>query len=220
TRSMRSKEAANDYRYFPEPDLPPLSIDEDWVTSIRRSLPEMPDARLARFLKEYAIKREDAEAIVDTREVADFFENCVKLLNEPQKVANWIGGEVARALNELKVHFRGLNLTPKQLTGLIALLDDGKLNNITAKEVFADMIANGGEPLDVARRLNKLIETDDAAVDKVIDEVLKEFDKAAADLRSGKEAALGFLVGQCMRKLRGKGNPKDLGKRIMARISV
>ena len=220
TRAMRSKEGLNDYRYFPEPDLPPLRIDPAWVHEIRLSLPEMPDHRISRFLETHGIKVEDAEAIAESRELSDFFEACVERYPQPQVVANWIIGELGRAMNERSAHFVDLQLVPEQLVGVLELLDAGNLNNITAKEVFADMVANGGSALDSARRLDRLIEADDGAAVVVVEQVIVEFAKAVGEYRAGKTQTMGFLVGQCMRKLGGKGNPKLLATRIAARLKT
>lgn len=218
TRAMRSKELANDYRYFPEPDLPALTIEREWVAEIKASLPEMPDKRLARMLEEYKLRQEDAEWLVDDRERADFYEASVALYDNPKKVASWIIGEVGRALNEQSADLHELKVIPEHVAETLKLLEAGKLNNITAKEVFADVIVSGDAPEAVAKRLNKLIEQDDAGTDAVIDEVLAEFDKAVAEYREGKGQALGFLIGQCMRKLRGKANPKDLQAKLKSKL--
>jgi aspartyl-tRNA(Asn)/glutamyl-tRNA(Gln) amidotransferase subunit B len=218
TRAMRSKELANDYRYFPEPDLPALRIDGAWVEDIRGSLPEMPDARVARFTEMLSIKLDDAAFIVGDRDLAAFFEACVAAKAEPQKVANWLTGEVARAMNHRNCEFHELGLRPEQLIQLLQLTDDGKLNNITAKEIFPRVLEGGEMPLAVATAMGKLIEHDDAAVDAAIGEVMAEYPKAVEEFRGGKTQTLGFLVGQTMRKLRGKADPKQLGALLESRL--
>ncbi|MCC6466247.1 MAG: Asp-tRNA(Asn)/Glu-tRNA(Gln) amidotransferase subunit GatB [Planctomycetes bacterium] len=211
TRSLRSKESATDYRFFPEPDLNLFDVPRAWVDGVRAALPEMPEKRLLRFLHDYKLARADAEYLVGDRAIADFYEAAVALLDNPRKVAAWVVVELARELNERNCDLADLKLTPATLVELIGLQDAGRLNNITAKEVFRAMVESGEGAEACARRLNKLIERDDSAVQAAIAEVLGEFkDGAVADLRAGKQAAMGFLVGQCMRKLRGKANPKDL----------
>ncbi|MCC6572521.1 MAG: Asp-tRNA(Asn)/Glu-tRNA(Gln) amidotransferase subunit GatB [Planctomycetes bacterium] len=211
TRAMRSKEEANDYRYFPEPDLSWFNIDRKWVEQIQSSLPELPEKRLLRFLDDYKLERGEAEFLVSERELAEFFEHAVKLYQKPRKVAAWVAGEFSHAMQERAIGVKGLKITPAALIGLMDLLDAGKLNNVTAKEVFAAMLDSGEDALAVARRLNKLIEQDSGAVDKAIIEVMLEFaDKAVADYKAGKDVALGFLVGQVVRKLKGKANPKEI----------
>lgn len=218
TRSMRSKEDAQDYRYFPEPDLPPFSIDPQWVQEIRASLPEMPDQRLARFLEEFQLRREDAEWLVDDADRAAFFEACLAGYSDARRVANWIVTEIGRAMNARACDLPELGLSPEHVTGVLQLWDAGRLNNVTAKEVFADVVESREQPEAVARRLNKLIEQDSGEIDKVLDQVFSEFSKAVEEYRQGKEQALGFLTGQCMRLLRGKANPKDLQARLKERL--
>lgn len=220
TRSMRSKEEATDYRFFPEPDLATFDVPRDWVEEVRASLPEMPEKRQLRFLDDYKLSEQDAVYLVGDKALADFYEACLKLLDDPKKVAAWVVGEVTRELNDRNADIADLKLTPKALIELIKLLDSGKLNNITAKEVFHAMVEDGEGALATARKLNKLIEQDDGAMDAVIDEVISEFaDKAVADFRAGEQKALGFLIGQCMRKLKGKANPKELGPKIAKKIN-
>ena len=221
TRSMRSKEEATDYRFFPEPDLPFFDVPREWVDSIHATLPEMPEKRLLRFLDDYKLTEQDADYLVGEKALADFFERAVSLMDEPKKVAAWVVGEVTRELNDRNAGIDELTLTPESLIELIKLLDSGKLNNITAKEVFHGMVETGKGALATAKKLNKLIEQDDEAMNAVIDEVITEFkDKAVADFKAGEEKALGFLIGQCMRKLKGKANPKELGPKIAARINA
>jgi aspartyl-tRNA(Asn)/glutamyl-tRNA(Gln) amidotransferase subunit B len=219
TRSMRSKEEATDYRFFPEPDLTAFDVPREWVEEVRATLPEMPEKRLLRFLHDYRLTEQDSVYLVGDKALADFFERCVALLDDPKQVAAWVVGEVTRELNDRNAAIEDLNLAPEALIELIKLLDTGKLNNITAKEVFHAMVETGDGAMTTAKRLNKLIEQDESAINAVVDEVIEEFkDKAVADFKNGEEKALGFLIGQCMRKLKGKANPKELGTRIAARI--
>jgi len=219
TRPLRSKEEATDYRFFPEPDLGFFDVPRDWVEAVRASLPELPEKRLLRFLGDFKLGRADAEYLVGDRALADFFEACIGLMDNPRKIAPWVVTELGRELNDRNTALADLKLTPAALVELVQLLDAGKLNNITAKEVFRDMASSGEPAAVVAKRLNKLIEQDHGEVDRAIADVLAEFkDAAVADLRAGKQAALGFLVGQAMRKLRGKANPKELGTKIEAAV--
>ncbi len=220
TRSMRSKEEATDYRFFPEPDLTTFDVPREWVEKVRATLPEMPEKRLLRFLHDFKLNQPDAEFLVGEKALADWYEAVLKLYDEPRKVAAWVVGEVNRELQERHIEISEFKVKPAQLVDVIKLLDTGKLNNITAKEVFKAMAETGENALAAAKRLGRLIEQDEGEVDAAIAEVIAEFkDKAVADYLSGETKALGFLVGQAMRKLKGKANPKDLGTRFEARLA-
>ncbi|MHC4840149.1 MAG: Asp-tRNA(Asn)/Glu-tRNA(Gln) amidotransferase subunit GatB [Planctomycetota bacterium] len=219
TNLLRSKEEANDYRFFPEPDLGLFDVPRDWVKSVQESLPEMPEKRLLRFLHDFKLSQNDAEWIASDLAVAEFYEETLKLKDDPKKIATWLLSGFSREMNERKVGIRQIPVSPANLIELIELLEGGKLNNITAKEVFQEMAATGAKAEETARKLNKLIEQDDNALDAVIDEVIEEFkDGAVADVKAGEKKAVGFLVGQCMRKLSGKANPKELAPKILKRI--
>jgi aspartyl-tRNA(Asn)/glutamyl-tRNA(Gln) amidotransferase subunit B len=234
TRSMRSKEAATDYRFFPEPDLATFDVPSAWVEGVRSTLPEMPDERLIRFLDQYKLNEQDAIYLVGDKALAEKFERTVaaresasklETIDFPtskttaQRVAPWLVTELGGYLNESGKTLADVPDLVTSTVSTMSLLDAGKLNNITAKEVYRASLATGEAGEVVARRLNKLIEQDDSAVDAVIAEVLAEFkDKAVADFRAGEQKALGFLVGQAMRKLKGKANPKDLGPKIEAAV--
>ncbi|MCA8910239.1 MAG: Asp-tRNA(Asn)/Glu-tRNA(Gln) amidotransferase subunit GatB [Planctomycetes bacterium] len=220
TRPMRSKEEATDYRFFPEPDLATFDVPREWVEKVRATLPEMPEKRLLRFLDDYKLSEQDAVYLVGDKALAEFYEAAIKLMDEPKKVAAWVVGEVTRELNDRNIGIEELQVSPAELIELIKLLDAGKLNNITAKEVFHGMAEEGAGALETAKKLNKLIEQDEGAMDAAIAEVIEEFkDKAVADFKNGEQKALGFLIGQCMRKLKGKANPKELGPKIAKAIN-
>jgi aspartyl-tRNA(Asn)/glutamyl-tRNA(Gln) amidotransferase subunit B len=219
TRGMRSKEEATDYRFFPEPDLGFFDVSREWVESVRASLPEMPEKRLLRFLHDYKLHSPDAEYLVGDHALADFFERCVALHDNPRKVAPWVVTEIGRELNERNAGIGDLKVTPEGLVELIKLFEAGRLNNITAKEVFREIVETGDSATAIARRNGKLIEQDSGEIDRAIADALAEFkDGAVADYRAGKQAALGFLVGQVMRKLRGKANPKEVGPKLEAAL--
>jgi aspartyl-tRNA(Asn)/glutamyl-tRNA(Gln) amidotransferase subunit B len=219
TRGLRSKEEATDYRFFPEPDLPLFDVPREWVEEVRATLPEMPEKRLLRFLHDLKLNRADAEFLVSDKELADWYEAALALYDEPKKLATWMVVEVNRELQDRQIALSDLKLTPETLVELVKLKESGRLNNVTSKEVFKAMVEDGGGALETATRLNKLIEKDDSAVENAINEVLEEFkDKAVADYKAGEEKALGFLVGQCMRKLKGKANPKELGEKLKAAL--
>lgn len=221
TRSLRSKEEATDYRFFPDPDLTAFDVPRPWVDQVRATLPEMPEKRLLRFLHDHKLNRADAEWLVSDRNVADFFEACVALHDNPRKVAPWVVTELGHELNERNASIGDLKITPAAVVELIQLLESGKLNNITAKEVFRDMVASGEGASAVATRLNKLMSSGDDSGSELLSEVIGEFrNGAVSDLKMGKSSAAGFLVGQAMRKAGGRANPKELAKRIANRMDL
>ena len=208
TRPMRSKEEAHDYRYFPEPDLLPVRIDGQWVEEIRSALPALPAERIARYRNEYELPLKDAEALVTTRELAEFFEDTAARSGSPRLAANWIRNEVLRVLNERKIELRDWLVSPEQLSALIALIESGTISGKQAKEVFEEMSGSGEAPgAIVARRgLGQL--TDVAAVREAALRVLENNKAQVAQYRSGKSGVFGFLVGQLMKETQGKAKPE------------
>jgi aspartyl-tRNA(Asn)/glutamyl-tRNA(Gln) amidotransferase subunit B len=207
---QRSKEGAEDYRYFPEPDLPPLQLSEDWVQALRGRLPELPDAKRERFVDRYGLRREDAAVLTEDRAVADYFEAAVSAATahgvEPQTVANWITGEVFRLLRDGDATIETLRIPPEGLADLLWMVARGTINATVAKEVLAQMHASG-EPADaiVARRgLTQISDTD--ALLAIVRQALEANPKPVKQYLEGKEQVLGFLVGQVMRATRGQAN--------------
>jgi aspartyl-tRNA(Asn)/glutamyl-tRNA(Gln) amidotransferase subunit B len=209
TRSMRSKEEAHDYRYFPEPDLLPLSVEPEWVERVRRALPELPRARRERFEHQYALSRDDAEAIAaDTeRAVGDLFEAVAAQYQDAKKLANWFRGELFRALKDGQARMEDLKLTPAAFAGLLALVDEGIVSGNAAKEVFAELLARGGDPRAIldAKGLRQVSDT--AAIEKAVDEVIARHPDEVARYRGGKKQLLSFFTGQVMKAMKGKANP-------------
>ncbi len=216
TVSQRTKEYASDYRYFPEPDLPPLEIDPEWVDDIRSRLPELPAARKARFVSEYALSDYDADLLTASRTTADYFESVmdVKKLEGEKKherakaIGNWVLGEMARLLNAADTTIDSVNVQPGSLVALVEMVDDGTLSSNMAKELFEEMFNNGGEPkaLAEAKGLVQVSSADDLM--PAVEEALGNNPSAVDDYRGGKETALRFLVGQVMKATRGKANPQ------------
>ncbi len=208
TVSQRGKEEAHDYRYFPEPDLPPLVISQEWVESIRRRLPELPDQRRQRFMSEFGLSAYDAGLLVAERDVADYFEACVA--GRPQRAksaANWIVGELFRLMNETGQEIAQIKITPAALNELIDLIEAGTISTTIAKDVFADMFAGGKKPGDIvaARGLTQISDAD--AIESAVVRAIQNNPQAVADYKSGKEGAIRFLVGQVMKETRGRANP-------------
>ena len=207
TVPMRSKEEAHDYRYFPEPDLVPLQIEPDWVESVRQSIPELPDARRQRFVSQYGLPAYDADVLVASRAMADYFEATVELFPQPKIVSNWVMGDFLRALNHANHSPDEALVTPTHLAELLRLIDDGTISGKIAKTVFEDMYRTGKRPGDIVAEQGLVQMSDSDALQEVIGQVVGEHPEQVAAYRAGKEKLLGFFVGQIMKATQGKANP-------------
>jgi aspartyl-tRNA(Asn)/glutamyl-tRNA(Gln) amidotransferase subunit B len=209
---QRSKEYAHDYRYFPEPDLPPLVVSREWIEKIHAGLPELPDAKAKRFIAQYGLSAYDAGVLVADKPVADFFEACVRAGEgapgaDPKAIANWVTGELFRLMKEADVEIEQVKLQPASLVELLALITKGVVSSTMAKAVFEEMFATGRPPGDVvaARGLAQISDVD--ALRHIVRQVIAANHQAVADYRAGKETALRFLVGQVMKATKGQANP-------------
>jgi aspartyl-tRNA(Asn)/glutamyl-tRNA(Gln) amidotransferase subunit B len=207
TVSMRSKEEAHDYRYFPEPDLPPLEIRKEWIEEIRRTLPELPDARRRRLVTQYALPEYDAGVLTQSAALADFFEATAAASGNAKAASNWIMVELTRKMNELGVGIEDVPLRPDALAGLIRLIDAGTITSPVAKEVFEDMYATGDPAGEIVKRKNLARVDDEATIEAAVREVVAANPGPVAQYRAGKTQTLGFLVGQVMKATKGKANP-------------
>ncbi|MFH1678597.1 MAG: Asp-tRNA(Asn)/Glu-tRNA(Gln) amidotransferase subunit GatB [Candidatus Omnitrophota bacterium] len=208
--SMRTKEEAQDYRYFPEPDLPAFIINSQLQDEIRKLLPELPRRRTQRFITQYSLSEYDASLLASEREIADFFENCLKLYNEAKIIANWICGPLLSELNNRNLSITRLIIRPDGLLSLIKLVQEGEISNLAAKGVLTKMI-DTGKPAEAIVNEDNLIQISDTGVlNKIINEVIRDNPNSVRDYLGGKESAVMFLVGQAMRKSEGKANPKSL----------
>ena len=212
TVSMRSKEEAHDYRYFPEPDLPPVLVKEATVEAIAREMPELPQARRQRFVAALGLPEYDAAILTASREVAEFFEATVAAGAAPKAASNWIMGELTRALNESGKTISDSPISPERLAGLLALVDQGRISGAMAKTVFEKMLGSGQSAGDIVAAEGLAQITDDAQITERITVVLAANDDAVAQYRAGKSGALGFLVGQVMKATGGKANPKRVNE--------
>ena len=207
TRSMRGKEEAHDYRYFPDPDLTPLVISDAWVEDIRRSLPELPEARRTRYTVELGLSSQDAEVITASRDFSDYFEACLSHGSPSKGGANWIMGEVTRGLNDSGLTITACPVTPKLLAELLALIDKGTISGKIAKTVFDEMWRSGKAPARIVEEQGLLQVSDTAAIEKIVDEIMAANWGQVEEFRGGKEKVLGFFVGQVMKASKGKANP-------------
>lgn len=215
---MRSKEEANDYRYFPEPDLLPIHISDDWIEEVRASIPEMPDKRRERYTQDWGIPAYDAGVLTQTKEMSDFYDATVAAGADPKLAANWLMGEVNAYLNSKQVELSDTALTPEHLATMIKLIEDETISSKIAKKVFKEIITNDTEPKAWVESKGMVQLSDPAKLQPIIDEVLDNNEQSIEDFKNGKDRAIGFLVGQIMKKTRGMANPKMVNKLLMASL--
>jgi aspartyl-tRNA(Asn)/glutamyl-tRNA(Gln) amidotransferase subunit B len=218
TVGMRSKEHAHDYRYFPEPDLAPLRIGEDWLTRVRESMPELPAARRARFIESYGLREYDADVLTATRALGDYFEQAAKSASDPRAAANWVMGDLAAALKDAGKDISESPVSAENLGRLVMLIAEGKISGKLAKEIFPKMFAASEPPETVIEREGLVQISDEGALAAIIDQVMASNPKQVEQYRGGKTAVKGFFVGQVMKATRGQANPamveKLLGEKL------
>ncbi|MDD5067259.1 MAG: Asp-tRNA(Asn)/Glu-tRNA(Gln) amidotransferase subunit GatB [bacterium] len=213
TISMRSKEEAHDYRYFPEPDLVPMVIDRQVIEGIKKNMPELPDLKAERYVKEFGLTHDDAEIITFEKEMALFYEECVKIHRNYKSVANWLRSEVMQYLNRNNKAITDMkDLKPANLAKLIKLVDDGIITGKIGKELVIEIIEKDIDPAVLIEKKGLKQVSDEGAIEKIVDEVIKENPDAVEKFKSGKTGILGFLVGQVMKKSQGKANPAIVNK--------
>jgi len=207
TLSLRSKEEAHDYRYFPEPDLVPLVISREWVEEIKETLPELPHARKERLMKDYDLPLYDASIITGSKALADYFDACISLYPEAKTVSNWLMGDLIRLLNAEDQDIRECAIRPEMLVDMLKLIDNGTISGKIAKTVFEEMFKTGKKPEEVVKEKGLVQISDQSEIDAMVDQVLAANPKSVEDYKAGKEKAIGFLVGQVMKLSKGKANP-------------
>jgi len=218
TRPMRSKEEAHDYRYFPDPDLLPLALDPEWIAGLRAELPELPDAKRARFVLEHGLSPDDAAVLVAERETALFFEQVAEG-RDAKLAAYWVMGDLFGALNRLGVGIEQSPVTAAQLGGLIDLIADGTISGRLAKEVFAEMVATGADPAAIVEAKGLRQVTDSSAIEAAIDAVLAAQAEKVVEYRAGRDKLYGFFVGQIMRATHGKANPALVNQLLRKKLT-
>jgi aspartyl-tRNA(Asn)/glutamyl-tRNA(Gln) amidotransferase subunit B len=214
TIPMRSKEEAHDYRYFPEPDLVPFMIEEAAIEIIRRSLPELPAQKRERLMDQYKLSAYDADILIQDPNLADFFEECTQQYKDAKKICNWINGPLLKELNLRKATMADISLKPDELANIITKVDDAVLSHLAGKNVLQFIIATGKSVDTIIEEQGLAQVSDDSTLAKLVQEIITEHEKIADQIRGGKESAVGFLVGQAMRKMQGKANPKKIGEII------
>ncbi len=219
TRSMRSKEEANDYRYFPDPDLLPVVIDDAYINAVRASLPELPAAKQARFVQQYDLKSEDAEILTVSRAMADYFEACSESTNAgAQVIANWMLGELSAALNRDSIDISASQIAPAALAGLLTRIADATISGKIAKDVFEAMWAGQGTADEIIESKGLRQITDSSAIDAIVDEVIANNPSQASEYRAGKDKLLGFFVGQVMKASKGQANPAQVNDAVRRKL--
>ena len=218
TVSQRSKEYAHDYRYFPEPDLPPLVFSRKWVEELRSRLPELPEERRDRFVRQYELSRYDASLLTASKAMADFFEHCLGLIEEPKlkkmakAVSNWMSGDFTRLLHATDTEIGDSRVTPEHLVAMLDLIDNGTLSGAAAKAVFEEMFNTGKRAAEIIAERGLTQISDAQEIDGIVSRVIATNTQAVSDFKKGKEQALTFLVGQVMRETKGRANPSLVNK--------
>jgi aspartyl-tRNA(Asn)/glutamyl-tRNA(Gln) amidotransferase subunit B len=219
TRSMRGKEEAHDYRYFPDPDLVPLDLDRAWIEDLREGLPELPRERQIRFEREYALPDYDAEILTSERDLADFFEAAVRAYPHPKKISNWIMGELLRELNEAKMPASRSTMRPEYLAGLVRLVDERAISGTTGKQIFPELFRTGASPEEYVRERGLVQISDSSALEGVVESVLAESPGEVQGYRAGKTKLMGFFVGQVMKRTKGQADPAMVNELLKRKLA-
>ena len=219
TVSMRSKEGSEDYRYFPEPDIPPLDVSDEWINEIKGEMPEMPGERRKRYTNDLGLSDYDAMVLTQTKEMSDFFDEAVKDEADPKRVANYLMNDVNSYLNDEQVDLQDTKLTPANLAGMVKLITDGTISSKMAKKVFKGIVA-GEEPAAYAKAHGLVQLSDPKELQPIIDDILANNQQSIEDFKNGKDRAVGYLVGQIMKQTRGKVNPQVVNQLLMKSLNA
>lgn len=218
TRPMRKKEEANDYRYFPEPDLRPLKLSDSYIEKIKDSLPELPDSKRNRFMKDYGLSFYDADVLSSDIDISSYYEKLTAYISNPKIASNWMQTEVLRVLNENKCSIEGFDMCHEKLGELIKFVLDGSINQTTAKDIFEKMLSTGENAKHIIERDGLAQISDSGEIEKIVDEVLLGFPQQVEQYKKGKDNVLGFFVGQVMKKSKGKANPSLVNELLRKKI--
>mgnify|MGYP002536261368 CR=1 FL=1 len=212
TFPMRDKEDAQDYRYFPDPDLVAIKLSDEYIENIKKTLPELPESRKERYLKEYELSEKDANIITASKYLSDLFEDAIKVCNNPKAVNNWIISDISRILNETETEPIAIPFDGKQLGKLVILIDKGTISSSIGKKVLIELFENPRDPEDIIKEKGWIQISDEGAIKEVVLKIIEANPQSVADFKAGKDRALGFLVGQAMKETKGKANPQMLNK--------
>ena len=219
TFTMRDKEDAQDYRYFPDPDLVAIKLSNEYIENIKKTLPELPESRKERYLTEYGLSEKDANIITSSKYLSDLFEQASKICNNPKAVNNWIISDISRILNETEMEPIQIPFDSKQLAKLVILIDKGTISSSIAKKVLVEMFEHPRDPEDIIDEKGWVQISDENAIKEVVLKILENNPQSIADYKAGKQKALGFLVGQAMKETRGKANPQMLNKMFIEELN-
>ncbi len=217
TFSMRGKEEAHDYRYFPDPDLVPIMIDDAWIEQVRRTFPELPRDKIARFVEQYGLPEYDAKVLCASRQVADYFEQCVTLGAGPKPASNWIMSDIMRHLEDTRA-VASFPVTPRHLADMLSLIDNGTISGKIAKSVFEEMLTTGALPDAVVKEKGLVQLSDRGEIGRIVESVLKDNPRMVEEYRGGKEKLLGFFVGRVMKATGGKANPTTVNELLREKL--
>jgi aspartyl-tRNA(Asn)/glutamyl-tRNA(Gln) amidotransferase subunit B len=218
TFSMRSKEEAHDYRYFPDPDLLPLELEENWISSLRHELPELPLARAERFMSEFRLPEYDAFVLTQEKELADYFEQVARVSNNAKAASNWVMTDLLRELNDSKIEVTRSPIAADNLGRMIAMIDKGAISGKIAKTVFSEMWSSHKDPETIVKEKGLTQITDTSAIERIVDEIMAANPKEVADYRGGKEKIFGFFVGQAMRATKGQASPEVVNEILKKKL--
>jgi aspartyl-tRNA(Asn)/glutamyl-tRNA(Gln) amidotransferase subunit B len=218
TVSMRGKEEAHDYRYFPDPDLVPIAVDSDWIERLSATLPELPDPKRERFVSEYSLPPYDAQVLTSSKDLANYFETVLKRFPQPKMVSNWVMSELMRELKRDERDITECPVPPDNLADLLQLQESGVISGKIAKTVFEEMYTSGKSAQAIVNERGLVQVSDQGAIEAIVDEVLKENPAEVESFRAGKEKVFGFLVGQVMRKSKGKANPQLVNELLRRKL--
>lgn len=219
TYPMRDKEDAQDYRYFPDPDLVAIRLSDEYVEGIRKALPELPESRRDRYIKEYNLSEKDAKLLTSSKYLSNLFEGALEICGNAKAVANWILSDISRILNEKELEPENIPFTAEQLAKMIELIDKGTISSAIAKKVLTELFENPKDPEEIIKEKGWIQISDEGAIKEVVMKVLENNPQSVADFKGGKDKALGFLVGQAMKETKGKANPQMLNKMFLEELN-
>ena len=215
---MRDKEDAQDYRYFPDPDLVAIRLSEDYIENIRKNLPELPESRKSRYMQEFGLSEKDSNLLTASKYLSNLFEEAEKICKNAKAVANWLLSDVSKILNEKEIEPDQIPFKAEELAKMIQLIDKGTISSAIAKKVIVELFENPKDPEEIIKEKGWIQISDEGAIKEVVTKILEANPQSVADFKAGKDKALGFLVGQAMKETKGKANPQMLNKMFLEEL--